>query len=627
MMLMMVATVLVMVSLIMFTLWYTQRTLSTTEHRSSIDSAALAAATAVGRIVVQTPEFGYVSMTGFGPTGTTTKAPDNYFQRVHSINELMATARLDMIIASELGDPLLTALAKQDRANVIKAKDRLIAEIEKAIVKGGFGRDADGNIVRPYEEAEAIYQGNPTLASSYVKDSMVIKLGGVVDGVPTAVSIPSPSGKASVGGADQVNGHYRSDRNIPFGGQSFVFASVGNQPSLVDHRKFAETVPSLPFQMPAAVQVFAKQRFKDGSTNYTVTPFTAVATAGGAYAGTAGGALMISMPDGAIVEFTNLKALYTYGETRSTKVECLSAINGDYPSQITSKGAVLGPLPQPVPWVAGPTAADAALVAIYDWIRHAGSRANIDSVVSAVNRPLNKPSPPMVNWVSEDKDGKWLNIGMIPNGIQHIFEFDNNGNIGYKSKPMSSPSPYYDVAQNQFYAEGFGITSATKDFPRMTVALTDTSKGWTLPQPHDIWSEDDWDIYVRDYVRTLGPAGGQHVGEPMNTNRIVRLMQPTDLAWQNDFGAGSCGAWKWGGGGGSPPLVSDQTDFVLKSTPTKPPPIYPEYESYKWGPSAGAPQPTYNTNGLCAEIRYRRQLDIEDLELAIGGVGYRGLVR
>jgi hypothetical protein len=201
------------------------------------------------------------------------------------------------------------------------------------------------------------------------------------------------------------------------------------------------------------------------------------------------------------------------------------------------------------------------------------------------------------------------------------------GSGGYKSKPMSSPSPYYDVAQNQFYAEGFGITSATKDFPRMTVALTDTSKGWTLPQPHDIWSEDDWDIYVRDYVRTLGPAGGQHVGEPMNTNRIVRLMQPTDLAWQNDFGAGSCGAWKWGGGGGSPPLVSDQTDFVLKSTPTKPPPIYPEYESYKWGPSAGAPQPTYNTNGLCAEIRYRRQLDIEDLELAIGGVGYRGLVR
>jgi hypothetical protein len=618
MMAMMVSAVIVMAAVILFGLWYTQHTLTTTEHRSSVESAALAASNAISRIVIQTPEFGYVSLSGNAPTGTTTKAPDNWFQRVHSLNELMATARMQLLIADQIDDPMLRALAIKDRDDVVKAKDALIAEINKALVKGGFALDVDGNQVRAYDEALGLYLSNPSLASSYVPDSMELKLGSVTGGVPTAIGIPKAA-NPGVPGSDQINGKYRSDTNIPWKGVDFVFASVTDQPALVEYKKFTENVSGLPFQMPGAVHVFARHKFSNqGREN--IVPYSAVATAGGVFRASAPGTFMISFPDGPMTEIGRLRDLYEWKEMKDLDIDYLTAEKGDYPTEISS-GAVMSPHPNPPPWTSKPTAAAMTLLCLHDWVRQVGSRLDVDDFISTLNKPLNAPNPAMTFWRSRDADLLPIDIGLVPTGIKHLFKVGPDGKIIYSSKTMQ-PAPYFDVAMNQAYAEGFGIDSKTPVFPQVTVLFGDAKKG-KVPEPRVIKALKDWDVYFRDNVRQLGaPSGGKHVGEPMETNQVSRSEVPCDLAWTSDYGGGGSGAKpKPGNGQGLPPIVSDLTDFAL--TTTTPPPVY---ESYKPGPASGAPRPTYTKDGLDVEIRFRRQLDVASLDLLFGKKGYKGLM-
>jgi len=90
---------------------------STVSHREqryqqAIESAALRAATELSEIVINDPYFGFISLSDQKPIGQATFAADGEPLPVHGINTIIATTRLDYLIAKATNDQLANWLFK-----------------------------------------------------------------------------------------------------------------------------------------------------------------------------------------------------------------------------------------------------------------------------------------------------------------------------------------------------------------------------------------------------------------------------------------------------------------------------------------------------------------------------------
>lgn len=447
------ATALLLIAVLLFGLSFLSLTRGNMEQRSAIESAALVAAQDIGRIVVSTDECGLVGLCDQPPVGSATQADDRYFVEVRSVNELLATARLNCLIAEMLGDMQLKKFALQDRANALAAKDKLVAEIQKAIKPGGSAKDAHGNPVRPYEDAEAFYLKNQAKVSAYIPNSLKLTLGNLEGGIATQVSIPNPDSKASVNASQKMNSCYVSELNIPCSGTDFVFASTGKSAALGDLSKYRDSISGLPYQIPAVVKADADQKFFDQGREF-LQHFSACATAGSDVQHPLKGALTVSFPDGPVPELACPRDLLNWSEMQAQRCDILTSENGDFP---VDTGSEISPYSAQAPdWISSPpSAADVCRLAIFDWLRAAGSRVNIDSVVNMLgpNADFDKPSPEKTIWkTSNPIDKGVITVGSVPAGILHIYSFNNGGNIVYRSKPIKT-YPYTIAAHKQLYAE------------------------------------------------------------------------------------------------------------------------------------------------------------------------------
>jgi hypothetical protein len=677
---MIVATSIMLGGALLFACWYMATQASFTGQQSAIDSSALAAAHAVGRIVIDTPEFGYVALCDEAPTGTSTKAQDNYFTHVKSINELMASSRLCNIIADEIGDPFIKQLAEDDRENVLKVKDQLVQTLRSAMHPGQFGYDRDGQKVFPYDEALKYYLQNAGPKTKYVEGSMQLTLGCANNGLPTAVPVPTPATYSNTAAGLQSNGFYKSDTNIPYSGKDYVFAAVGREPSLMSNSKFVGAVAGLPFQMPAVVRVTARQNLNEQGRS-TIVNYQACATAGRVIRSPTPGAIAFSFPDGDVAELKRPKDLRTWDQMQKT-CDLLTSVGGDFP--VDKPGAQITDSPRPwnSPWP-GLTAPAKEVVSasIYDWLRAGGATVNVESVKSMMTANWDYAVPGKVDWKARAPGataGELISLllGKIPAGIQHRFSFNPDGTIEYKSVPIQ-PQPYIVAANNQLYAEnpgGGGGAQAMKSnkttewrlkVPRMYLP-TDISDldptRWTFMEKTDVTlvGTTYFDLYVRDMLRQPGAqSGGKHHGTPMDGQ-----IYTTSWLGQTDFGSGGIGSGSGSGGrrnrggsgrgsggrGGSggapagappvsappnpggggaknpnkgrglPPMVSAQDDFATTTTQPK------TFLGYSTGPGSGAARPTYTVTGTVADIRFRREIDIGALGLSFANstTGYIG---
>lgn len=657
---------LMVVGLIML---YLSMVRSGSEHRSAIDSAALAAAKDISRIAINTPQFGWVALTTEPPIGRDTNAPDQWFQEVHSLNELMATVRLEMIIANELGDNFMRDLAISDYNDVMQVKDDLNAEITQALPNGGSAKDAAGNTLTPYQSAERVYLMNQAKQSSYVAGSMTLTLGCVQGGLETGTAAPNPIAKAAAGANQTSNQRYMSETNIPFGGRNFVFGSVGRHVGLVEKDKFVPAIGGLPYQMPAVVKVSARQQFQDQGKSWQVS-FAGCACAGSTEPPRpAPGALTLSFPDGPIPEITRAGDVWNYAGVQGTAAQIYQSNGGDFiiDRPAASLGAWTGkPIPFTTP--ANPNASEVARLALYDWLRCGGSKVNIDSVVQLQTRPLNAPSTPQIMWKSVDPANAMslINFGLVPTGIMHIYTFDANGNIQYRSVDIK-PYPYSVIGERQLYAETVESNPIGSAVPIWTLTgIKYRDILGNIQTDGQIQGTGNYDMFVRDFSRALGNInGGQHGGERMDGNPLVSYageypieplrsrsssltneiaMAPVPDAeassWSSESSSGpatssstssssvstsmtstsgssattNSGTTNTGGAGQGAPLpVSRQDDFASTSIPA------PPYITYTRGPGGGAPRPCYRTNGVSADIRFRRQVKVGLLQFMIGG--------
>jgi hypothetical protein len=645
------------VALIFFCLNYARLLGGNAEQKKAIEAAALAAATDISNIVINTPQMGYVSLSDQAPIGKFTVAGDQFFMPVRGINTIIGTARLDAIIADQLPNAaVMRTLAQNDYADAQLVITQLDTVITAALTSANSPQalDRDGTQINAYTDAQTAYTNNiirMTGSSSYTAGNLLLTLGSLNIPSDTNIPIPQPQSKST----DQIaanliqNNNYKSFVNIPYKGSKgttqYVFGGIGNTPRLVDVRNFVTTLAGVAYQVPTVVKAEADELIKTSQTpnGQTIHSAACAEAASNFDPKPAPGAVAVEFPDGPVPELLNPDSMLTLGAAADVH----TSPAGDYP--VT--GPALASTPNPWPAnVATQAIGDAWAVTLYDWIRRGGTKANITSVVTMMSQNFTAPSPALIDWYGElhttapltditqsypSSTGKT----QIPMGIMHAYKWDPTGMVLYKALPCA-PYPFEVVSQNQLYAEVASIkTGAFKSstpqlaFDQIKIPMPGGIKGQKGPNTGTISGvvtfTSYFDMYVRDQCRVQGISnGGKHGGEPLNDALVASAAQSSNNIASvphirlntRDYGGGGFGAGETGGlppvipppppagnGSGSPPLLSGQSDFGdAPANQVFPPP----YVIYATGPAGGAMRPSYQTNALTGSIRFRREIQV-----------------
>ncbi len=643
-----------MMVILFFALGYVRLLGSNSEQKTAIEAAALAAARDISNIVIDTPEFGFIGLSDSAPVvDTTPSATDTFPVPVHSLNTLIGTARLDLIIGDAVGVPEWKELALVDLAAAKTRGDALITALNAAILPGGSGQDKTGATVTPYISAETAYNQNSvrmTGASSYVPGSLQLSLGALEGGNITTITVPRPAGTDTTLDttntvSDGTNTCYKSYVNIPFLGNDFVFAGIGSSVRLVDPKLWRASLPSLPYSHNCVIKAEANQNVSEEGTGktYTIRAGACAIPASVHDPLPAPGALQISFPDGMPTgpqQISNPGELYSSAQLNSPSciVDYNKASNGDYPidaaSSINTDTAGWPVASDPIH-----KASTGCKIAVYDWIRRAGTKANVTSLVGMHNTTFTAQGPPVVwggpplTWPAIPLTSYVPAVGGIPRGICHIYRFDPDGVVSYESKEQK-PIPFYVVADEQAYMESFGVLDNAHSAD--VFAIRGISIGPPISAISDgnvEFNADGYDMYVRLYCRKPGiTSGGIHAGEPLDNDPYV-AHKPSQINLAANLTSGTAsievntvvgkGATpcmgascqphpKPMGGGppvqnrGAPPKVMGRTDFYQSAPGTVDRTNLAAYEKYD--ATGSGPRWTYQTNGTVSDIRFRRML-------------------
>lgn len=488
----------ILMLLLGFSLSFVRLLGSSQEQKTAIEAAALAAARDVGRIVIEDPNFGFISISDAAPSTPNTKADDGYSMPVTGINTLLATIRLDLIIASTLSDTTMQTLAENDYNNAMAAKDFLVQSLEQAITPGGGGnpRDVDGNLVNPYQSAVDAYNQNVIRmaggASRLVNGSMRIQLGCTTPSM-TATPVPTPISDAAINPAQMTQSYYNSYTNIPFGGRNFVFAGIGKDIKLVDLKNFAADPGGLPYVIPTVLKVEADQLLQSagaGGTN-VVHSIACAQPAAIHDPRPAPGAMTLRYPNGRVAEILKPLDYLTNGNITGETMDLKTSTGGDSPP--TGSGAVV-PATVP-PWGSSMPAPTSMSVGIYDWVRRAGTKPNIRAIQQMLNTPF---SSGITNTV----------------GGANVYTWNPNGSIKYVQVTGLTPS---------------AITVSELQGRAVSHTLFTSSNG------------NNYSIEATDSSRQPGRMrGGRHGGEPLTdpvVNAAAGMSGMTIGGAPDDFGS------------------------------------------------------------------------------------------
>lgn len=545
----------VVLALIFFGLRYTRILGSNQEQRTAVEAAALAAANDLSKVIVEDPNFGFISLSDFAPSGANTSAKDNYAMPVQSINTLFATIRNDMIIASEMGDTTMMNFAKLDYNNALKAKDLLITSLKASLVPGGGGAtDIDGNSLDPYNDAVKAYEQNiirMTGGKSNLNKATFKLTLGCVPNIATNAPVPQPALYANVAPNQALNGYYKAYTNIPFNGNDFVFAGVGRSIMLVDHRAF-QASSGQPWDIPSVVKAEGDQVFNEVENGSPVTRTVHAAACAAPASVTdprpAPGALAISFPDGNETVLNKPGDVLTNPDFVKTPISLWTPPGVDAPVPAT----VLNPIGS-LPVIGGsPSIADMWRRILYDWIRRAGPKADVQATLDMLNTPfIGQPAA-------------------VSDGFQEAYVWDASGKI-VNNVNLIDDTPYPVISSNQAWGYNRG------GFKGKSLRYVNT--------------------YLYDNSLNVGRInGGIHGGEPYvdPTLKVVTASQniaalPPGTKYSGDYGAGGMGAGTGSKGSNDGKATALPTDYVL----------------YPVSPGPGTVRPTYLTNGLVGELRIR----------------------
>jgi hypothetical protein len=421
------------------------------EQTTAAEAAALAAANDISKIVIKDPNFGWISLSNQPATGTATVAGDGYPLPVRSLNDILATIRLDMIIADlGGGGATMKAQAVTDYNNALVAQASLLTALQNAATGSGQAYDANGIAINLVTDATAAYNSNVvrmTGKTSQLKaGSLQVTLGYSSNAVSDSPVPHNAAGTLMPAGAPNSKGWYNAFVDCPYQTYDFVFSALANGPAIIDPSDYLATVPGLPYSTPSIVKIDADQAYTDNSAFGTPSNFnvhsTACAEAGSnPSAWPNPGALIFGYPDGTISEVADSFVLASAVAGNGVNVNYSSALPLDVP----------GATSQLVPGSYGPggvstTTADAAIkAAIYDWVRACGPRLITDVFTNTSLAPSVPVGTPCFIAIEPNSAG---GAGVAVLNCEHTYGTSSNHQsdaISSSSLAAASTGQVYDL--------------------------------------------------------------------------------------------------------------------------------------------------------------------------------------
>jgi hypothetical protein len=473
-------------AILFFALKYTRMLGSNQEQRTAIEGSALQVANDISRIVYEDPNFGIIALSDFAPIGANTLAADGQPTPVRGINTVLATVRLDMIIADAVGSQQMKALAQADYQNAVKANNNLQSAIQDACSLSPQQQhlDWDGNPVNVYQDALLAYNQNiirmSGSQSALDPSSLKITLGILSKGAATNTAVPQPSNYSNVTSSqtavETINNQqttcYKSYTNVPYDSDPFVFCGVDNSLKLVDISQFSTQTTSLPFSLTSVVKVEGDQVYQPDS-NSPATRVHSVACAQPASAGDPRpfpGAMVIGFPNGVPPEIKAPITIFNDPFLSKLPVQISTSPTGDNGNTPTIPISTGGPYL---------TLGGTVGVGGYHFVKRAGTKPNVAAVVNMFNQPFSAISG----------GGGTAGISPPSAGQMFVYTFDSAG--------TPQPLVQSELPTRQILSSNHQITAKSK--------VTFTSSNGTT-----------YGAVMSDVVAIPGSIyGGTHAGEPL----------------------------------------------------------------------------------------------------------------
>lgn len=449
-------------------------TVASQRAEAACEAASLTAVKELSRIVIDDPNFGLIGLGNYAPSETGILAGDGKPLPVVSINSVMASARVAMLLSECLGSAEFRRLATHDALCAQKASAKLTLELKKALSDAKDGpRDFNQELLRPRAKAFAAIKDNLKGAvGSYKIKEFDLQLGYLKDGSTTVTESCKPE-----------EGLYQAFKNYPVSGHDFIFTGVGKQSCLVDRKYFVKDDGYMPSSVVRVSLVLERpdendQAFKTVAVSSCAQPYSLEDRS-------KPGTMNLSLPQGLPQECYSIQNLLEDTKFGAFPITYYTSLGGDYPFEPQARLAQNG-IQENKKHISSVFAQG-----LYDWIRSANGKVKLDSIVNMVNSRLYSDTN-----------------NVIP-GQSIAFSFGQNGEVKTKSYSAYAASNQL-VHENQFYTIAWD-------------AITTTTGNWTFT--------------CRDQVRNLGlQNGGKHAGQLMENSFSCESMSTKDRKVYNQGG-------------------------------------------------------------------------------------------
>lgn len=457
--------------------------------QAACDAAALAVSHELSRIVIEDPDWGFVSLSDQAACGRATVAVDGEPLPVSSINTVLGTDRLQHLLGERISSNSLANLIDEDSAKTKTTVLRLQSALEDSLDRLGKRqfKDLNGEAVRPYVTARSIFERNiPDIKAgkARVKDFR-IRLGWLQDGSTTVTPDPLRTGDSAQSQAD----FYRAFSKLPAGGREYYFAGVSQNGRLVKSERFRSNDGkhfNSAVLIEAEIDYLHSKENGELETTYTIAMRAAALPPAGKNT-SASGSLIVYFPQGTIKKFKNLRSLLEASEFERVTAQSSRAVKGDFPKDMGSELVPSNELRQPV-------VSQSIARGVLDWLKTNNGKTRLSAVLEILERPFDT-------------------VTASAPGTVAIFDFDKNGNA-LLSHYSNGGFFKQTVSENQSFDIVYGACLTEKG----SIGLS-----------------------VRNHVNRLGREwGGRHAGQPLFTELPVNYDYPSADDSPEDKEASQC---------------------------------------------------------------------------------------
>lgn len=353
--------------------------------KNVVEAAGLLAANDLSRIVIDDPDFGYVSLSNYAPLGNGTRARDGQPLPVTGINTLIGTMRQNAIIAEELRNESMQALVDEDMDNLDGTISNLGDKLEDALsdrTRGGKCFDMHGKPVKPVENVEAFLRKN--LPPNVELQSVTLSLGWLDGGSESTIAVPQPAKRfAHVPPAEEQDGKYRAFTNYPVGKREFSFAGLDSRAHLVSADNFREDDGK---HICSIVKIECTLKLKDngnGGGESSNAPFVCVACCQPYSQPDAAmrGAMTVRFSGRPVPGLLSWRDFLTRRYFRDQRITTYDVVGGDYPFDKNARMETSSTDDSD-------SSAQEFAEHLYYWLRNGRNRARVDAVLAMIDEPF-----------------------------------------------------------------------------------------------------------------------------------------------------------------------------------------------------------------------------------------------